>query len=154
MIQRIQTVYMLITAAFMALTLFLPIVSYAVYGSQFELRAFALQAVEGEYTQSTIYMGVLLAMSTVLPLITIFLYKHRVTQVRLLGVEAVLLFGDVVFMVIYYLLGARLFAFEQMTVSHVSWIAVAPAVGFVLTLMAIRAVLRDELLVRSLDRIR
>ena len=41
--------------------------------------------------QSTLYMGILLALALVLPLATIFLFKRRMLQFRLGVVEMILL---------------------------------------------------------------
>ena len=85
MIQRIQSLYLLIAAALMSLTLLMPIATFVVDGQTFELSAFALSC--GEVSQSTLWMGVMLILATVLPLVTIFLFKRRTLQVRLCAVE-------------------------------------------------------------------
>ena len=85
MIQRIQTLHLLIVTALMAVTLFAPLAWFAGDAGEFRLYAFSLQTSAGEAVQSTVYMGVVLALACVLPFITIFLFKRRLLQIRLLS---------------------------------------------------------------------
>lgn len=152
MIQRIQTLYLLLAAAFMSLTLFMPIATFVVDDQTYELTAFLLTC--GEMTQSTIWLGIILAIATALPLITIFLFKKRTLQIRLCAVEVVLLIGSLVLVALYYWLTSRLF--EGLVIEHrqFGWAAPMPIVAIVLSYLASRAIFKDEVLVRSLDRIR
>ena len=108
MIQRIQTLYLLIIAALMAVTLFSGLAWFAGDAGEFGLYAFGLKTAEGELVQSTVYMGVLLALACALPLVTIFLFRRRLLQIRLCVVEMVLLLGSLVMEgVSLYLTGRR-----------------------------------------------
>ena len=91
MIQRIQTLYLLLAAGLVACAAFLPLASFASGGEEFRLYAFGLRTADGETVQSTLYMGILLALALVLPLTTIFLFKRRMLQFRLGVVEMILL---------------------------------------------------------------
>lgn len=152
MIQRIQTLYLLLAAAFMSLTLFMPIATFVVDDQTYELTAFLLTC--GGMSQSTIWLGIILAIATALPLITIFLFKKRTLQIRLCAVEVVLLIGSLVLVALYYWLTSRLF--EGLVIEHrqFGWAAPMPIVAIVLSYLASRAIFKDEVLVRSLDRIR
>lgn len=100
-------------------------------------------------------MGILMVIATVLPLVTIFLFKHRMLQVRLCAVEIVLLLGCIAFEAIYFWLsGAN--ALEELVVEHrhLGWAAIMPIVSLVFTALAARATFKDEITVRSFDRIR
>ena len=70
MIQRIQTLYLLLAAGLVACAAFLPLASFASGGEEFRLYAFGLRTADGETVQSTLYMGILLALALVLPLAT------------------------------------------------------------------------------------
>lgn len=154
MIQRIQTLYLVVITSLMAITLFAPIATFTVAtGDVYTLSAFELS--NGQQSQSTIWMGILLVLATVLPLVTIFLFKNRQLQLRLCGAEVVLLIGAVVFVGIYYWLsGAN--ALENVGVEHRSfgWAAIMPLLSLVMAFLAARSIFKDEVLVRSLDRIR
>ena len=110
MIQRIQTLYLLIIAALMAVTLFSGLAWFAGDAGEFGLYAFGLKTAEGELVQSTVYMGVLLALACALPLVTIFLFRRRLLQIRLCVVEMVLLLGSLVMEGVYYFLSWRVFS--------------------------------------------
>lgn len=154
MIQRIQSLYLLVAAALLAVAIFTPIASFTGGGTQLTLSAFELSDSEGVYAESALWMGILLSLSALLPLVTIFLYKHRQLQIRLCGVELVLLVGDIAFMTIYYLLAERVVEATAFPASAIRFGAIMPVVAIVFVALAMRAIFRDELLVRSLDRIR
>lgn len=154
MIQRIQSLYLLLVTAFMAITLFTPIAEFTIAsGEVLTLSAFALSS--GEQSQSTLWMGIVMVLAAVLPFVTIFLFKRRQLQLRLCGVEVVLLIGAIVFEVIYYFLSTAN-ALDGVTIAHrsIGWGALLPLVSLVLAFLAARNIFKDEILVRSLDRIR
>lgn len=154
MIQRIQSIYLLLVVAMMAVTLFMPLAWFAADGNEYNLCAFSLQTPEGVAIQSTVYMGVLLLASALLPLVVIFLFRRRMLQIRLCVVEMVLLIGAIAMEVIYYFLGARAFA-EQALHAQGFYLTIAlPLVSLFFIYLAVRAIFRDELMVRAADRIR
>ena len=115
MIQRIQTLYLLVVAALMAVTLFVPLAWFAADGAEYRLYAFSLQTLEGGAVQGTVYMGLLLLASCLLPLVTIFLFRRRMLQIRLCVVEMVLLLGATAMEAIYYYLSTRAFPTRRCT---------------------------------------
>ena len=148
MIQRIQTLYLLIIAALMAVTLFSGLAWFAGDAGEFGLYAFGLKTAEGELVQSTVYMGVLLA------LVTIFLFRRRLLQIRLCVVEMVLLLGSLVMEGVYYFLSWRVFSDLTFHTQGFKPAIVLPLVCLLFAYLAARAIFRDELLVRAADRIR
>jgi len=154
MIQRIQTLYLLAVSAFMAVTLFAPLAWFAGPAGEFRLHAFALRTLEGEAVQPTVYMGALLALACAVPFVTIFLFKRRMLQIRLCVVEAVLLVGAAVMEGIYYFLSCRVFSGLSFHVQSVRLTIALPVVSLLFVWLAVRAIFRDELLVRGADRIR
>ncbi|MBQ4532035.1 MAG: DUF4293 domain-containing protein [Alistipes sp.] len=155
MIQRVQTLYLLGIVALMVAALFTPL-AYFVAGTEvYELFAFSLKA-EGavQAGQSTMYMGVIVALATLLPLVTIFCFKNRMLQIRLCAVELVLLAGAEIFMAIYYYLSNRMFSMMEFHTQGFRIAIIFPIVALILDYLALRAIFKDEMLVRSLDRIR
>jgi hypothetical protein len=153
MIQRIQTIYLLIATILMTITIFTPIAQFFDGTQEYTLTAFALKDAAGVTAQSTIYMGILLALAGVLPFVVIFLFKNRQLQIRLCAAEIVLLVGSLVVMGIYYYLSHRIFDAANGIISIKVGI-VMPILAIVFVALAIRSIFRDEVLVRSLDRIR
>ena len=115
---------------------------------------FALRAAGGETVQSTLYMGLLLAVACVLPLITVLLFRRRLLQFRLCVAEAVLLVGAAVMEGVYYFLSWRVFSGLTFHLQGVYVSIALPVVCLVFVWLAARAILHDELLVRAADRIR
>lgn len=154
MIQRIQSLYLLIVTALMAVTLFSRLAWFGGDGGEFGLYAFALKSTEGEVLHSTVYLGILLVLATLLPLVTIFLYRRRMLQIRLCVVEMVLLVGSAVMEGIYYFLSSRVVSELAFHTQGVRAAIALPVVCLLFAWLAVRAIFRDELLVRGADRIR
>ncbi len=159
MIQRIQTIYLFVLTALMAAMLFTPIARFLGGEEEFRLMAFGVQNMGDHnaasfYVVSTVYMGILMGLATVLPLVNIFLYKWRWLQIRLCIVEIVFLVGVQIY-VCYYVFKAwsSVAGFEIHSVSY-SLVDVFPVIGIILAYMAMRGIIKDETLVKSLDRIR
>lgn len=152
MIQRIQTLYLLAIAALMATAVFTPLAYFVAGADEYLLYAFSLKG--GETTYSTLYMGIVVALAAIIPFVTIFLYKNRMLQIRLCAVELVLLVGSVIFMAIYYYLGGRMFSQLEFNTQGFRIAIIFPVVSLILDYLAMRAIFHDEMLVRSLNRIR
>ena len=152
MIQRIQSLYLLAVAALMTTAVLTPLAYFAAGAQEYLLYAFSLKG--GEVPYSTIYMGVVVALAAIVPFVTIFLFKNRTLQIRLCAVELVLLIGSAVFMAIYYYLGSRMFAQLEFSAQGIRIAIIFPLVALILDYLALRAIFKDEMLVRSLDRIR
>ena len=155
MIQRIQTLYLLVVAALSAVMCFVPLAWFATgEAGEFELHAFALESVGGETLHSTVYLGILLAAASLLPLITVFLYRRRLLQIRLCCVEMVLLLGVLAMEGVYYYLGCRAFSELAFHSQGFKPAIALPLISLLFVVLAAKAIFRDELLVRDADRIR
>jgi hypothetical protein len=152
MIQRIQTLYLLLATAMMSLTLFLPLATIVYGGNELVLKAFTLSGVESIEGTLPVYLGAFLAVTTALLLVIIFLYKKRLVQIRLCVSTIVLLLGSAGLIGLYcYRLCDILSGDLVFTLGFAS---LMPIVAIIPVALAIRAIARDEALVRSLDRIR
>ena len=149
MIQRIQSLFWLIAAVLTGITLFAPVAWFGTEGEMTTLYAFAMEGADGTSEQMPVWTGILLTICTLLPAVTIFLFKNRMLQVRLSIVEVVLLIGSLIMLGYTYirLAGASADAGLKPAIA-------LPLVALVFVLLAARATFKDEVLVRSLDRIR
>ena len=152
MIQRIQSLYLLAVAALMAAAVFTPLAYFAAGVEEYKLYAFTLQGAQESY--STIYMGVIVALAAIIPFVNIFLFKNRLLQIRICAVELMLLVGSAIFMAIYYFLSNRMFSQLEFSTHGFHIAIIFPLIALVLDYLAMRAIFRDEMLVKSLDRIR
>lgn len=150
MIQRIQTIYLLLVVMLGTLLCFFSPVQFLMpEGTEYV----ALQAFDKWP------MAVMSIASPLLALVVIFLYHRRLLQARLNIVNVILCLG-------YYALLALYVAFVvkgyeplgEVTMADADWYltmwAAIPLVNIVLTMMATRRILKDEALVRAADRLR
>ena len=123
------------------------------YGIDVGVIAAALPYIEETSTYTP--QEISLVVAAVLPLVTLFLFKKRQLQIRLCGAEVVMLLGALAFIALYYWLSVDK-AFEGVEIAHKQfcWAAPMPIGSIILTYLAGRAIFKDEILVRSLDRIR
>ena len=144
MLQRVQTLYLLAVVGFMTALCFTPMATYVADG------------IEGAFVAFDFWwVGALFALAALLSFVVIWLYKNRLLQVRLLCVELALLVGAQVF-ALWYAIGFTkgVAALGEMTMSSIKTPTLFPLVCIICVWLAIRAILKDERLVRSLDRIR
>ena len=148
MLQRIQTVYLLIIVALTVATLFLPLAVLQQGDALFSFDASGLSTMIGE---PELLLFALTAIIAIIALVTIFLYKKRILQIRLCVFNALLILGFYGFFafLIYSLKGDM----EGASVS-VKIALSFPLVNLILDYLAIRNIGADEALVRSLDRLR
>ena len=154
MIQRIQTLYLLLAAACVGAMLFLPLVQYTDGTAEFTLKASMLSDGADTSYMPAIYLCILLSLAALLPFVTIFLFKRRMVQIRLCVIELVLLLGGAVMTGIYCYLAYRVVSGLPFgAVSVKPWVGM-PLLAMILVFLAVKAIFRDELLIRSLNRIR
>ena len=91
---------------------------------------------------------VILLLASSIDLLTIFIYKQRMRQAALCLVSLFVYIAWYVALIVYSKQTAPDAAF------HLSWETVLPMVAAILTLMARKAIIADEKLVRAADRIR
>jgi hypothetical protein len=154
MIQRIQTVYLAISAFLMVLLFSNPIsqiiVSKELYLTLWHHR---ISAINDElFTPvSTWPITFLLSVIVIIELGIIFLYKKRPVQIRLCIFNLLLMFGLVG--LIYYFTKFAISDYDVIK-SVFLWPIVCPMIAITLNYLALKAIQKDENLVRSYDRIR
>lgn len=156
MIQRKQTLFLVVAVVALVLCLFLPVGGVVPKGMGGESLLYNLGTVKSEggisLDTTCIPLFVLLSISAVLDLVTIFMYKNRKLQMSLCSVS-------MLFALLWYVDYALLFfgIVPLATVDGVLSVKFAsclPFVAIVLCAMAKRGVSDDEKLVRAADRIR
>lgn len=152
MIQRIQSLFLLIVVLLMGALCFVPFASFLHEGEIFRQTVWGISSTgeNAEMVVKTIPMGILVVLATLLPLVTIFLYKKRELQMRLCVVELVLLLGVVIYMAMYLFRSGSDIS-DKIAFSIVD---LFPLIAMILTWMAFRRIMKDEILIKSLNRIR
>ena len=152
MIQRIQSVYLLVVTVLLVVAMCLP-AGHVIAADGVNTLAFkplGVTLADGGF-QSTWGLFGLLLLSAIVAFGTIFLFRNRMLQVRMTIFNSVLLIGYyVVFGVFWYVLKGRL----DVTGFQVGWALCLPAVCIILNYLAFRAIYRDEVMVKAADRLR
>lgn len=147
MIQRIQTVYILLSAILIGSLFSL---SFAEIASNDQLFVFDIRGIIRNNTvqESGLSLALLIGLILILHIYTLFIYKKRILQIRVLVFTSILmvgLFGLFYFFTYYTFSDARI----NFKIS-----AIFPLIAVVLDYLAIRSIRKDETLIRSIDRIR
>jgi hypothetical protein len=134
MIQRIQTVWLAFIALLNAVLFFLPTVkNEAAYSFSYEW-----------------ILDVEIGLTVLLAIVAIFLYKRRPLQIK--GCYGILILQIALYASFFLIVPGVVGA----TVTAINWNfpILFPFISLVLDVLAIRAIKKDEKLVRSLDRLR
>ena len=158
MIQRIQSVFLLIAAACSVLLFFFPLAG--IYGdtSTYLFYIYKFQnMVPGEASQfnntAVIPLAGINAVMAVLVLVSIFMYRNRILQMRLVRLA---IFLDVILVALIFFIYAGIIERTLfVTPDYMSEAGIYfPLAALIFLLLANRYIQRDERMVRSLDRLR
>ena len=147
MIQRIQTLYLLISAVLIAFLIVLPFAEILSDGIiyQFNIKGVLL---DGVLKKNGALLSILTGIALAAHGYAILSYKNRTRQIRVI-VFAILFLLGVIGMFYYF----TYFSFSGSKISFKMG-TVFPLVAIILDYLAIRSIGKDEALIRSIDRIR
>lgn len=154
MIQRVQTLFLVLAGLLFSMMIFFPLASFLTHEQQvYTLYAFSItDSLNPAWTSplSSVPIGILLVMIAGISLVSIFLYKRRILQARLATINMILaiLWPALVWFICWLGEESLHATYSLEAIIVVSWI------GAVLQYMARRRILIDEALVKSFDRIR
>ncbi len=149
MIQRIQTLWLLLASVAAVFMFFFPVAELNDSNSImiYTYETISIGGIDG-LLQSGYVLAGLIGIIAVLSFITIFLFKNRTLQMRLCTFISLLDIFTVILIVVFSVNQS------ENPVITIGLSAILPFVIFILILMARRAVRRDDLLVKAADRIR
>lgn len=145
MIQRRQTVFMLLTAILSALLFFTPIIKIS--DSIIDFTIWGWSSIPGSKPYTWPLIGITI-LSVILPIYTIFIYKKRELQVKLCHLVMLL---NVIFIVLVFLVNDKDMDSVTKTCSFGMFI---PLANIVFEILAIRGIKKDIELLKSVDRLR
>lgn len=151
MIQRIQSVYLLLITILLVVAMCLPIGQFieADNLTSHVFKPLGVTLAIGE-TQSTWGLFGILLLSAIINFCTIFLYNNRMLQVRMTIFSGLLLIGYYITLgFFWYVLKS-----ELQTSFQLGWAMCLPLICIILDYLAFRAIYRDEVMVRAADRLR
>ena len=155
MIQRIQSLFLFLVFVSGLATFFFPIASF--WGSMYVIKLSAL-GVEEQFQYdaewpNTILLPVVMGLISFLAFVTIFLYKRRMVQVRLIRFN--LLLNIVYLGLIFFYYVPELEALTQTNADYISEPGIyLPIASVIFLILANRFIMKDEKLIRSADRLR
>lgn len=147
MIQRIQTVYLLVSGIFIGFLFFLPFAEIAKDSAIYLFNAKGI-LLDTEVKESGLAISALIAIIAAMHGVAILNYKKRIRQMRIIVFTILLMLGlfGLFFFFTYYSFSGAQISFKVAMVF--------PLVAIILDYLAIRAIGKDEALIRSIDRIR
>ncbi len=152
MIQRIQSVYLLLVTILLVVAICLPIGQYiGTDGVTTHIfKPLGVMLADGTFQSTWGLFGILL-LSAIIAFCTIFLFRNRMLQVRMTIFSSLLLIGYyIAFFVFMFMLKSDLDAMNF----QLGWALCLPVVCIILNYLAFRAIYRDELMVKAADRLR
>ena len=152
MLQRIQTVFLLLVVICMLLTLFFPVweTNEEVAGRSITLTPWSLTIDEVEEGFPYTFVAMLAIASIVIALIEIFKYNNRLLQMKLGALNSLFMAGSLGLAVYFY---TEVIGEYPMEGSFGAALYL-PAAAMIFNVMANRYIRKDEKMVRSADRIR
>lgn len=161
MIQRIQSVFLLLVALTMIATLFLPLWSEVrnATNEEVELNAFELVYQETSEltapqvidTKPTFYISILSILAAGVALWSIFQYRNRLTQIKVGALNSLLMGGNIGLIYYFSTKGEAIIA-ESQGSYEIGFFVIAGAL--LCNSLANRFIRKDDRLVKSADRIR
>lgn len=152
MIQRIQTLYLVLALIITGVLFTMDLAQLANETGLFTLTVDGIYSVDetNALVMPAYALMALLITNLLLLFVTIFLYKKRILQIRLCGMGLALLAG-LSGMIFYW---GKTASKELGAELSFSWAIVLPIIALVLVFLAMKAIGKDEALIRSIDRIR
>lgn len=148
MIQRIQTVYLLVVIGLLVTGMCLPL-GYFTDAEAVVYTFSPLGISAGTAFQSSWGLFCILLLSAMIALATIFLFKNRMLQIRMTIFNTILLIGFYLAFIAFYLVLSK-----ELESFRIHWALCLPLVAVILNYLAIRAIGKDEVLVKAADRLR
>ncbi len=147
MIQRIQTVFLFLSAVLAGFLFFIPIASFDLGNEIVNLSIFGVENHSG-----ALLLLILAVLMLAVPFVTIFMYKKRELQLKLSSFNVFLnaLFCGLIFL--FYVDNIR----EKLSAETVvyNFGVYVPLINMVLSILAMRWIKKDIELIKSIDRLR
>ncbi|NDV59776.1 DUF4293 domain-containing protein [Bacteroides sp. 519] len=148
MIQRIQTVYLLCVVGLLITSMFLPLGFFIDTDAiAYTFTPFGIDLKDSFHSSWGIFA--ILLLSSIIAAATIFIYKNRVLQIRFSIFNSILLIG-------YYLVFVAFFFAlkDNFNDFRINWALCLPLIAIIFNYLAIRAIGKDEVMVKAADRLR
>ena len=157
MIQRKQTIYLFFAGLIPLVLLFIPLGHLSSEVAYYEYTAFAVREATPDHTfvLSAIGNAVLLIATAALSFISIFLYKKRKAQMKLVSLNMVLILLAICAIMYFYpkFIFPKYIALNGVVIKY-NYLIIISFVSAVGLYLAKKAIAKDEAMIRSADRLR
>jgi hypothetical protein len=155
MIQRIQSLYILLTIILLFMWYFMPLASIVDIEYTYNFSLYGIKDIANDYWFfHTIWISVLATLTMVVAMLSLFMYKNRKLQIKLS--QLLLLLNTCLVSLAFLMIDKSKAAFGRADVTTADYkiAMVFPLIAVVFIFLAIKAIKKDEELVRSADRLR
>jgi hypothetical protein len=159
MIQRIQTVYLLLSTLLLALIFLFPLAGFHQMSGgivQLNYKGFVTLP-KGDILFRAYPVMALVFINILLNLFTIFQFKNRKLQIRICIYNIIAMIGLFGLVYYYYKIGVGQIATSpenDVVSSRMLWASLLPVLAAFFTYLAFKGIRRDEALIKSIDRLR
>lgn len=159
MIQRIQSLLLLLAVVSLTIGIFLPIATVTTDEAQYLYTSWDLHLniPNGEILMTNYYIGILQIVLAVVCLITIFLFKNRTTQSKLCVAGIIINFILLLLMLFIYpdriFPQIEQFKYQSIEIVYNPW-CITSIISLAFLYLANKFILKDEKKVRDADRLR
>ncbi|MEG1861222.1 MAG: DUF4293 domain-containing protein [Bacteroidaceae bacterium] len=147
MIQRIQSIYLLLSILFLVICFCFPLGNLAIGNNAYPLYKYGWCAVENSFHLVPALLGVLLLIIIVINIVCICSFKKRMQQIRHIHIITL-------FIVVFYVILVTITQLSQYAALTFNWSVILPFMSMILNFLSKRAIHKDEDLIRAADRIR
>ena len=147
MLQRIQSIYLLLTVVLSIITLCLPIGTLIEGNRLIDVYFYGYTIEEKAVPLLPMMLGTLLLIVVIAGFAAIFLFKHRKVQLKIANLISIMLF-------LFFATFVGLTQMEQFSGITPNWTIVLPFVSLICVMLAKRGIIKDENLIKAADRIR
>ena len=156
MIQRIQSVFLLVAAIVTIILLFIPIGDIYTAEAQYTFTCFNVHLPNGQVVMSTIYIALILILSACISIYAIFKYKDRMKQTRVVSINMLVFLIAIMLMIWVFpdFLFQRKGLMQEGDIFRFNYWIMIFVIPPVCMFLANRFIRKDEQLVRSADRLR
>lgn len=151
MIQRIQSLYLIISLALYTVLFLSPLFYLQTEAVTLAIYSFKISPVQNNVNINVLPLSIILGVTSLIILISIFLFKKRKFQVRLLRVNLLIVLISLI------IIGIYLYRFSLLSAdTHIRFtLSISiPFVVSILQYLAIGAIRKDQALIESLNRLR
>jgi uncharacterized protein DUF4293 len=159
MIQRIQSILLLVVTAAIIVVFFFPLATfqneslfyvYQLYVHKMVNMVPGTESIFADYFMLPLAGGLLIIAA--LAFVSIFFYKKRLLQLRLIKID---IFLNIIVIVVFFFFYMGAIERQLETIAVYDYFTVAmPMVSLLFLILGYRAILKDEKLVRAADRLR